>query len=228
MKRKIFFAFAFAATMVISMASCVKGDDNTSGDILYLDMCELHTADKNLVDYAIADDDRRLKFNEPVKLSWTTTVDSMYRAMMYYYENKETGIVTPQSVGSVPVYVPKDADQDPDLAKLQDPVTLQTAWRAKNKKYLNLGLSVLTSSNTTKRHIIGVVCDSTRTTSRGTHYYYRLCHGRNGVPAEYSSGVYVSIPTRHISNNDTMTLRVPVATGTIQVLKMVGDSVSVR
>lgn len=190
------------------MASC--GDDDSSPyPNLTAEICDLHTASPKVADGGVTDNGATLRFRAPLPVEWATTADSTYRALLYYNKVSDAETVEPLRADRVLVLLPTPADKAKEWSQSRDPLALGTIWVAKDRRYLNMQISVKsgTAAESTARHTIGLVAD-TVTTGDGGHrnFHYRLCHSQNGIPAFYSVEAYLSIPLSDLSSRDTLTL----------------------
>uniref|UniRef100_UPI000ACA03CE hypothetical protein n=1 Tax=Prevotella micans TaxID=189723 RepID=UPI000ACA03CE len=128
-----------AIVFVLLLSACTT-DFYETGDspLSYLrtDFVEIRTAAPTIFTKAITDDSDTLLLDPSIKANWAQTADSTYRALLYY---RKTALrtVTPLAINYIPVVRPT---MKTDLARFADPVTLQSAWISKNRKYLNLAL----------------------------------------------------------------------------------------
>ncbi len=141
-------------------------------------------------------------------LTWATMPDTVYRALLYYNKVETSSgkfQAEPISISQVPVLNVYEASYF-DGGVLTDPITLSSAWKSKNDKYINLDfyIKVGSSDGTIDKQTIGVVYDSTEQSDSGKqHVNLRLYHSQNGVPEYYSSESYLSIPIAAIPGNLT-------------------------
>lgn len=220
MKHKLLF-IAFLACLV----ACTN-DPYTSGDsdLSYMraDMAMAYTDATGLMATATTDDGDSLRFSPPMKVSWATTPDSTYRALLYY--NRPSPETT-QLITAVRVLVLHPRKPAAGVSLPTDPLTLESGWIGADGRYLNLRLAVKTGqqnadattgsqtgeANTgskvgeAKAQTIGIVETSP--------HHWLLVHSQNGQPEYYSQTVYVSIPLTSVSPNDTLRLTVPTYDG---------------
>ena len=147
-----------------------------------------HTAAKGEIDHFITDDGRLLALSPHAKASWASTPDSLYRALLYYYDDAEATV--PFSIGQVHVMnvaVPKAGEK---LSK--DPLTLTSAWMSSDGHWLNMRLDIKTGNADDPKaaHKVGVARES----MTESEYTLRIVHSRNNIPEYYTSTVYVSVP----------------------------------
>lgn len=149
------------------------------------------------------DDGEHLDIVPPVSCKWAEKPDTVYRALFYYNKKSKDGEVAyANPVRISPVLVPLIYD----FHKLEgepavDPVTLVSAWRSNNGKYINLDLSVKTGKTEADEsgHKMGLVYEGTEYKPGGGRLVKLLfTHNRNGIPEYYSVTAYVSIPLNKI------------------------------
>lgn len=191
------FLFAILSPMLLSACTTdayEKGEGTYSQ--LQADFVEAHSSAERKVDYVVTDSDERLIVSQPVGRDWITTPDSLYRCVIYYHRNgtmaenvsiTEIGTVSPISA---------DTLRKRDIKMKMDPLTFQSLWVSKNKRYLNACIYLKSGTTTVPlvAHRLAVVSDSVV-----THPNHRqtLClslyHDQGGVPEYYSSQTYFSV-----------------------------------
>ena len=215
MTRNLLKYLAPALLTAVVFAACSK-DEGSDYETLTAEMAEIHTSSAGVLDYADTDNGVRLTFTKALKSSQMATPDSLYRVFLYY--NKAESGQPVELLSLVAVAVP--SIHTPAEAKSwygeQDPLTLVSAWRSANGKYLNLNLTLMSgATEDDEHHLLGLVCDSTVTEASGRkHTYFRLTHSQGGVPAYYSTTQYLSIPLSGITSADPITLTFPTSAGT--------------
>ena len=78
-----------------------------------------------------------------------------------------------------------------------DPLTLESIWISKNKRYLNASVYLKVGSTDDEEaiHKMGVVCDTIMAHADSTRtLHLRLYHDQGGVPEYYSQRTYFSLP----------------------------------
>ena len=168
----------------------------------------------------------RLVFTSTLQRAWAAKPDSVYRALVYY--NLQPAGVAAAATSAVPltvepvsvamVYVLKPLSGTDSLALMADPVVFESAWLSRNRRYVNLGLALMTGQPETAdaSQAIGLACDGVVTGNGGRRtYYYRLCHDQGGVPEYYKSTVYVSIPVSGMRAGDAVTVTIPTYDGPV-------------
>ena len=185
-----------------------KGDGELS--LLTADLVEAHVDADKKVTLVETDQSERLTLTPAATAQWIETADTVYRALLYYNKVEE-GKADPVSLGWVGVLPPRDSIQG---GMKSDPIHVESMWLAKNRKYLNLRLRLLTgnSDDDEARHSIGVVSDHALSSANHARLY--LYHDQGGVPEYYSSVSYASIPLADIAA-DTLTITVNTYDGPV-------------
>ena len=132
----------------------------------------------------------------------------------YVMTDDNERLVTPISVATI-----SNADS---LAKRKatvktDPLTIESLWVSKNKRYLNASIYLKSGSTDNKdaMHKLGLVGDSVRTNRDKTRTLcVRLHHDQGGMPEYYSVHTYFSVALDSIKV-DSIELRVNTYNGWI-------------
>ena len=191
MKRFLpFYLFAFLL-FSCETDSYEKGEGKYS--LMQADMGELMiNGEKQAVAFT-TDDVDSYTLTSPVTSQWIQTADTTYRAIIYY--NKvENGQAECLGLTSVPTITPVEHWHYEEL--VQDPVGFESAWVAKSKKYINLGLLFKSGyvDDALGRHIIGIAQDTILVHADQTRTaYYRFLHNQNEMPEYFTNRYYVSI-----------------------------------
>lgn len=187
----------FAFSLLHFFASCtIDAYDKGEGELSQMraDMVEAHVNDQKLVDYVLTDDGDSLPALKPFAVSWITTPDTVYRAVLTYNRvNDQAEPLGLSQVLTLPLHTP---DYYHDSLPPRHPLYVESAWVAFTGRYLNLRLRILTGTaeNDKQRHTIGLVSDSITTTPDGLCVnHMRLLHNQNGLPEYYSSIANTSI-----------------------------------
>ncbi|MCM1079527.1 MAG: NigD-like N-terminal domain-containing protein [Bacteroidales bacterium] len=214
----------FCLALLCGCIGCSTGDDEGDGykyPQMVAELCDVHTTEPKELGYAVTDSDERLTFSYTVYAPWATERETRYRALLYYnkVEHSPGFHVTVQAINAkrALILTPKTPEEAKEWYGSRDPLSLATAWFAKNGKYLNLCLDIKSGSSGSEDagHSLGIVCEKTDRTDGRDTYHYRLCHGQNGVPAYYTVSQYVSIPTEEMRSGDIITLEIPTWEGTV-------------
>lgn len=129
----------------------------------------------------------------PLTAKWIATADTTYRAIIYYNKVADHQ-AEPVAVGTVVTLTPIEHWRFKEQP--QDPLGFESAWIAKNGKYLNIGLLMKTGRIDDEElpHNIGLAQDTVIVNADNTKTaYYRLLHSQNGIPQYYTNRRYVSI-----------------------------------
>lgn len=219
--RKIYRQRILLTISMLSLLSVVgcKHDFYESGDstlsYLQTEFAEVTTDGTGNIVSALTDNDVSLTLNPPIKRSWAKE-NSVYRTLLYYnkVENNTTEAI---AIEPIPILQIRVLDSNTHINRLAvDPLTLQSAWVSKNKKYLNLGLILKTGSteNTNAVQSVGVVQADKRQLSNGrAKLYLVLYHNHNEVPEYYSSRIFASIPLSNLSDVDSIYIDFPTKEG---------------
>lgn len=189
-----------AILSAVAVACTSETYDTGDGSLSYMraDFAELITNSSALIEEAVTDDDIRLTLDKPVKVSWATAPDSAYRALLYYKE-VESGAVTPITAAAVLVPAVRMASDVKEYRT--DPLQFDSAWRSRNDRYINLGLTVRAGSEagSDAKQEIGIVCRGVVTREDGTREArLTLSHNQNGMPQYYSVRTWISIPVSSV------------------------------
>ena len=205
---------------VILLAACETDSYDKGAGENSLTMGDLMTAHANgdkSIDYITTDNDEKLIVSQPVTAKWITTADSTYRTVAYYNKLGE-GKAEIISIGLVPTVIPRDSVKE----VVTDPVTFESMWTSKNKKYLNLSiwLKIGNTSVEDAHQTIGMLRTAITTADDGrTTTHLTLLHSQGEVPEKYSTQYFLSIPHDSIP---TDSVRLTVETYSGRVEKQVG------
>ena len=191
----------YSLALALCLTACSDDPYHTGdGSLSYLraDFVEATTDNEACVVSALTDDGERLQWTQRLKTSWTTTPDSVYRALLYY--NKVTGddgSVEISPLSMLPVQNPKiHRPGHYGLKPKTDPVVFQSAWQSGNGKYVNFDLDVKTGTvdGTLGSQVVGWISDGVERGDDGRRTAkLRLYHDQNGVPEYYSAKLYISV-----------------------------------
>lgn len=203
-----------AIISALATSSCSK-DEESEYAMMTAELCMLQSSTAKSAMKAETDNGVALSFSEPLTVSWATTPDSTYRALLYYNKVENSTQVKPLSAYAVSVLRLRTPEQAKKWSNEHDPIDIASAWRSKNQKWLNFNITIKTGSQETdekSKHTLGVVCDSIITRENGRLIYCSMCHGQNGIPTYYSSTAYASIPIE--TPTDTFVVNVTTWKGT--------------
>lgn len=208
----------FAAIVLLPLFSC-SSDEDANSDIAQLtaEMCIATTGEAKQIISATTDSDVKLAFTQSLTTSWAQKPDSVYRTLLYYNKVSDSN-VKPIRADKVYVLLLKTPEQAKKWSSDADPLGLTSSWFAKNGKYLNLQLALKNGStdDENQSQTLGLVCDSTIVSVNGKRKYCHLCHNQNNVPTYYTVDVYASIPTDELVKGDTLTVTMPLWSGSVQ------------
>ena len=162
--------------------------------LMQADLSELTIdGEKRAVAFTTDDGDAYQLVN-PFTAQWIGTPDTIYRMAIYY--NKVEGQQAAEIVGlnAVSTLIPREhwrVQEQPC-----DPVDIESAWLAKNGKYINIGLMFKSGHIDDEEgiHAIGVVQDTVLINNDQTRTaYYRFLHDQGDTPEFYTTRHYVSI-----------------------------------
>ena len=206
-------AFLTLLAFLPLLAACTidayeKGEGEYS--LLTAELVEAYVDNDKHVSHVVTDQGERLILTSPLTAQWIETPDTMYRALLYY-DQVEEGKAEPRSFGWVGVLTPRDSIKG---GMKSDPLYTESMWVAKNHKYLNLRLRLLTGSTDDEkaRHSIGLMKDAASSTPG--HARMVLYHDQGGMPEYYSMVTYASSPLDSIKA-DTLTIVVKTYNGEV-------------
>lgn len=202
----------FACLLSLMPVSCTNESyDTGDGGLSYLcaDFVEARTTSDTIITEVVTDDGAALSISRPLRPSWASVPDTLYRALFYY--NKNGNPVEPLAISRVPVIIPR-IQKD---SLLTDPVGVESVWMSASGKYVNISLLIKTGipDSVDARQWISVVY-SPHTPNWGAGGLYGvqdtllLLHSQNSVPEYYTSRMYVSIPTAALPSRDVVNIRV--------------------
>jgi hypothetical protein len=185
------------------------------------DFVEAHANADKRFDYVDTDDGERLLLSQPYERSWIKTPDSLYRAILYYKRAEKTVDPVTMAQVSVATIVRTDSLEKRMKSRVKtDPLTLESVWISKSKRYLNASvyLKVGSTDNKDAIHKMGIVCDTIMTHADNTRtLHLRLYHDQGGVPEYYSQRTYFSLP---LSDLKADSIRFTVNTYKGEVVRM--------
>ena len=190
-----------------------KGEGKYS--LMQADMADISVNNKKEAVNFVTDDNDSYQLTNPFTAKWIQTADTTYRTIIYYNKVKD-GRAEAVSVSTVVTLEPIAHWRLKEQP--QDPVGFESAWLAKTRRYLNVGLLVKTGhiSDEELPHSIGLAQDTVITHADGRHTaYYRLLHDQNDMPLYYTNRRYVSILLPQ-PLPDTIALSLQTFDGTIQ------------
>lgn len=189
--------------VALVLFSCTT-DTYDQGDGKYsyytVDFVEAHTVASTEVDYCVTDEGDSLALVPHVMASWAQRADSAYRALLSY--NKvEKHSTTAFSLQRIPVLRLLSPTDSADASRIDsigtDPLDVESAWISASRRYLNLGLLLMTgvADSVGQAQMVGIRLDSVGSDVQGRrHVFVTLLHNQNGVPEYYTAKAYVSLP----------------------------------
>lgn len=196
--RHIFLSFS----LLLLLVSC-SNDAYDTGDgslsLMRAEFVEATTDALSLVKSIATDDGETLSVSPTYTPQWTATADTTYRALAYYNKvEADNGGYHAEMLALSQVLVPTVRNLSDLKDELKtDPVTLESAWMSRNKRYINLDLSVKTGTTDGEvtAQAIGMVCTGVTQNADGKQTVaLTLYHDQNGAPEYYSAECYVSVP----------------------------------
>lgn len=234
-------AFSCAAAKVVasaavvaaaSLASCTTEQyDSGDGKWSYLrsDFAEVCTDAQSRMSSFTTDEQLSLQVEGTPKVSWMTTPDSTYRALVYYAAPGSSSASGPSSSSSSSASFTERSAQDiasapvkvftvnnvlcPKIKRLQtlaplktDPVSFVALWLSANRKYVNITFDVKTGSSGSDadgQSIGAVLTDMTRNADGTLTAHITFCHDQGNVPQYYSSRQYASLAVAQMQDADS-------------------------
>lgn len=197
-----------AAALALALTACEtdtyeKGQGEYS--LTQADFVTAYTAADKTVATVLSDDGTPYTLTPPQQPSWATVPDTAYRAVLYYNKVSET-TAQPVSLSLIPTLIPRPDSLFKD--KKTDPVTLESVWRSKNGRYINMALylKVGQTSEPNLTQTVALMAEDTLVNADQTRTItLRFYHDQGGIPEYYSQKYYLSIPTDSIQA-DTLRL----------------------
>lgn len=234
-------AFSCAAAKVVASASVVAAAllasctteqyDSGDGKWSYLrsDFAEVCTDAQSRMSSFTTDEQLSLQVEGTPKVSWMTTPDSTYRALVYYAApgSSSSSSSSPsstsftersaQNLASAPVKVfTVNNVLCPKIKRLQtlaplktDPVSFVALWLSANRKYVNITFDVKTGSSGSDadgQSIGAVLTDMTRNADGTLTAHITFCHDQGNVPQYYSSRQYASLAVAQMQDADSASI----------------------
>lgn len=168
--------------------------------LMQAELVEAYAQEAKMLTHVVTDEGEGLTLSEPYQAAWATTVDSAYRALLYY-KKVEDGRAQVVSCSQVPTAVILPLDSFKQGVR-QDPVRFESAWVSSTGRYLNVTVYLMTGTPEKEdaRQMLAVADDSIYEDADGTHTQrLRLYHDQGGVPEYYSQRVVLSIPLHNVS-----------------------------
>lgn len=237
-------AFSCAAAKVVAsaavvaaalLASCTTEQyDSGDGKWSYLrsDFAEVCTDAQSRMSSFTTDEQLSLQVEGTPKVSWMTTPDSTYRALVYYAAPGSSSASGPSSSSSSSTSFTERSAQNlasapvkvftvnnvlcPKIKRLQtlaplktDPVSFVALWLSANRKYVNITFDVKTGSSGSDadgQSIGAVLTDMTRNADGTLTAHITFCHDQGNVPQYYSSRQYASLAVAQMQDADSASI----------------------
>lgn len=237
-------AFSCAAAKVVAsaavvaaalLASCTTEQyDSGDGKWSYLrsDFAEVCTDAQSRMSSFTTDEQLSLQVEGTPKVSWMTTPDSTYRALVYYAAPGSPSSSGPSSSSSSSASFTERSAQNlasapvkvftvnnvlcPKIKRLQtlaplktDPVSFVALWLSANRKYVNITFDVKTGSSGSDadgQSIGAVLTDMTRNADGTLTAHITFCHDQGNVPQYYSSRQYASLAVAQMQDADSASI----------------------
>lgn len=217
------------------LASCTTEQyDSGDGKWSYLrsDFAEVCTDAQSRMSSFTTDEQLSLQVEGTPKVSWMTTPDSTYRALVYYAAPSSSSASGPSSSSSSSASFTERSAQDiasapvkvftvnnvlcPKIKRLQtlaplktDPVSFVALWLSANRKYVNITFDVKTGSSGSDadgQSIGAVLTDMTRNADGTLTAHITFCHDQGNVPQYYSSRQYASLAVAQMQDADSASI----------------------
>lgn len=171
------------------MASCTHASyDTGDGEYSHLrtDYVNVEVKDQ-LIQSITTDDGTALNINPGFKVI-TNPKDTTLRWLLYYNKVNNSDPIEIVSHSNMTLLKVKDASE---VEMKTDPVTVNSVWVGKDRKYLNLniGLKMGTTESENNLHSVGMVC--TKTEDDIT--YYTFYHDQADIPQYYTQNVLLTV-----------------------------------
>ena len=207
--------------VLLAIVSCHMDEYETGdGDYSYLcaEFADARSGEGGKMKYAVTDGGDSLVFHPVFDCNWMSKPDTTYRALVYY-NRREASLPHVECIAAHQVLVlhvlPDTSKVDKNAA---DPIAFESAWVGADSRYLNMGFFLKTGKDgdQNRKHLLGLACDSITVRADGSHVHFmRIIHDQNGVPENYSSRVFASIPLEDIPAGDEVRLQVPTYNGKV-------------
>ena len=215
MKRRLLY---FPVFLLAFLAACEQDFyDKGDGQYSYLraDFVEAFVDNDKQVDYVVTDDGVKLQLTPPYAAKWIQRPDTVYRAVLFYnYKDGQTEALSLARVSTLSF----KQDSAAVINWKPDPVGVETAWLSGSKKYLNLGLVLMTGAvhKDAKPQSVGVLLSGVTLNADSTTTAHLLLNHRQGdEPEYYSQRTYLSIPLQGLEV-DSLRLSIRTYDGVIE------------
>lgn len=209
----------FALLWTFLLVACTTDSYNKGQGKFSLMQAELVdlavNADKQVTAFTM-DDGQRYALTPVATASWIQRPDTTYRAVLYFNvltDNTAEAV----SMGTVPTLRAREHWKLEE--QREDPLGLESAWLAKNGKYLNLGVLLKTGQVDGEDgvHTVALAQDTIIQNPDKTHTAkFRFLHDQAGVPEYYTNRRFVSILLPDTVQLDTIRLTFPTYEGKVE------------
>lgn len=229
-------AVASAAVVAAALLASCTTEQYDSGDgkwsYLRSDFAEVCTDAQSRMSSFTTDEQLSLQVEGTPKVSWMTTPDSTYRALVYYAAPGSSSASGPSSSSSSSASFTERSAQNlasapvkvftvnnvlcPKIKRLQtlaplktDPVSFVALWLSANRKYVNITFDVKTGSSGSDadgQSIGAVLTDMTRNADGTMTAHITFCHDQGNVPQYYSSRQYASLAVAQMQDADSASI----------------------
>lgn len=209
----------FIGFLVLLLATSCENEPYSSGDGALSNMTTVFgEADFDSQGCAVrfdTDADKTLNFTRPYGKPDEKLANKTLRSLLYYNITDDAGIADPVMIAGV--LTANVIDRDSIKNKKDDPLKVHSVWLSENKKYLNLALSLKTSTpeDESLRHKLGMLYESTQ----GEVSNLRLIHDDADIPGNYSVKTYFSVPVKSIIKRNPQCTKIIVGANTFDGTK---------
>lgn len=196
------------------LASCsVGGYEAGEGSLSHMtaEYADITVHETKVTDI-VTDADEHLRFSEELSVSGEMPTDTVIRRLLYY--NKVETDAKVEILKSLPVAVVSPHEAAEMKVAKTDPVKLTSIWMAKNQRYINMQLGIMTGNDAPEdaRQQLQFRRDSVSTQGKG-RVFITLYHDQADVPQYYTQDKYLSIP---MPQQDTITVRINTYSGVVE------------
>lgn len=180
------------------------GDGNNS--YLKRDAAEVTINKQDQTANIVFDDDQKASVKLPTTHPWLTGTETFYRAIVTYREKDQVKSI----LGFIPMMLLQPVTQTTEDVK-SDPVLYVASSFAKNKKYLNVQLTVPMRLENVKDKPINISIAEKKhamSTGNNTHYIWTMVFNNKETTNNVTEPALLSIPTSQLVKGDSLTLRI--------------------
>ncbi|MGP1590765.1 MAG: hypothetical protein ACTTHI_03105 [Prevotella sp.] len=194
---------------LLSLTACTSSPfDNGNGTNSFLkrDAAEVTINKKEQTANIVFDDDQKASVKLPAQHPWLTGTETLYRAIVTYREKDQVKSI----LGFIPMMLLQPVTQTTEEVK-SDPVLYVASSFAKNKKYLNIQLTVPMRVESAKNKPINIAIvekKHTMATKTNTHYIWTVVFSNKETTNNVTEPALLSIPTSQLVKGDSLTLKI--------------------